>query len=500
MPIARFDPTSAIAVIDIGSNSVRLVVYSGMSRIPDSVFNEKILCRLGEVVGQTGRIEGPAMESALASLKRFKSLCDRMGVEDIRPIATAAVREAVNADDFVEIVEKECGFVVRVLSGEEEARFAALGVLSCHPKAKGFVADLGGGSLEIAEITPKGPGKMTSMPLGPLKLAAEYGEDTLAIKSAVKEALTALDWLSDRAGQSLYLVGGAWRTLGRMLMRDRAVPLPVLQGYAVSRTDLRDYVKRIEPLSPKNLPYQDLIANRRQDIIPMAAMILRLLMKASKPDSISFAPYGLREGYLFGSLNEAIRQQDPFLDSCRAIGRERNRFYDPQDRLYTWTRPLFATSMISKDKARLHEAACLLSDIAWRGHPDFRAEKAVETILHGHFIGVTHAERAFVAVALSQAYGAPPQNAEMAPMMSLLPMADIFEARVLGAALRLAQRLTGGVSDALEGANLSLIDGPPALLRLYLLPEDRDLNSAVVERRLQTLAQLLGASAEVVFS
>ena len=141
-----------VAVIDIGSNSVRLVVYEALTRSPTPIFNEKALCGLGRNVLTSGRLADEAVARALASIRRFRVLCTQLNVGELHVLATAAVRDARNGPDFVAECEAICGVPLRLLSGREEATFAALGVVSGTYQPDGIVGDLGGGSLELVDI------------------------------------------------------------------------------------------------------------------------------------------------------------------------------------------------------------------------------------------------------------------------------------------------------------------------------------------------------------
>lgn len=485
-----------VAVIDIGSNSVRLVVFSTLKRVPDIIFNEKILCGLGAGLAKTGRMSAGAMAEALSTLKRYRALCDQMGVDHIDTFATAAVRDASNGGDFVKQVRTLCGFDIRVIDGEEESRLAALGVLSGEPAARGIVGDLGGGSLELAEVAGGRVGRRLSLPYGALRLMHSFGDDLEGIKAHVRAGLKEIDWLADAEGQDLFLVGGSWRNIIKLLMHERASQLAILQGFRVPRQELSSYCRRLSLSHPDNLPFAADIPSRRREVLPVAALILRETLKAMKVQSAVVSSYGVREGILFDRLPKDVRAQDPFIAACRELAEERCRFPEHADILFDWTRPLFNGGLwyTPESRARLHLAICLLGDIAWRGHPDFRAEKAVEIALHGQFIGVGHEDRAFVAVALNQAYGAPVTVPQIAHVLPLLSVDAILEARVLGAALRLAQRLSGGAAQALTMSHLRLQDG-----RLLLgAPADaRDIVNDVVVKRLRQLALLIGCDSDV---
>lgn len=490
--------TDYFAVIDIGSNSVRLVVYSGRERVPATVFNEKTLAGLGGEVGETGRMGDKAMDEALDTLRRYRVLCDQMGVREIEAVATAAVRDATNGEDFVRRVKAECDFDIRTIAGEEEGRLSAIGVLSGDPDARGVMGDLGGGSLELSRLKEGRVTRSISLPIGPLRLISRFGTDIDAMRHHVKEELASVDWREKADGEALYVVGGAWRNLAKLMMREQFVPLPVLQGFIIRRADMLEYSKRIASLRPEDIPYGNTLATRRLEILPIAAMILRQVLKAISVREVAISTHGLREGLLFEKLAPDVQAKDPYIYQCRDLAQERSRFAEHADLLYHWTRPLFPQSALASgvETRRLHLAACLLSDIAWRGHPDFRAERAVEVALHGQFVGVSHAGRAFVAVALNQAYGANHDRDQIGQILPLLTAGQMMEARVLGAALRLAQRLSGGAAAALQSSMIVLSDRD---VMLSAPAENRHIINAVVTKRLKALGQLLARRTAVSF-
>lgn len=486
-----------LAVIDIGSNSVRLVVFSGRSRVPASVFNEKLMCGLGAQVGRTGKMSDRSMKLALSTLKRFKSLCEQMHVTETLVVATAAVRDAKNGKDFVELIHDETGFEITVIDGDEEARLAGLGVLSSVPQAYGIVGDLGGGSLELAQVQNGLVKKTISLPLGPLRLQSKFGDRPRAIRKYLRQEFAKIDWLDQNGDQDLYMVGGAWRNIAKLMMREKSNPLPILQGYSSRRNELGDYCKRLAHLDPSNIPFASDLPPRRAEVLPIAAIVLHELLTAMKAKNGIVSAYGLREGLIFDKLSASEKRSDPFLHICRVLADERCRFAEHAEVIYDWTRPLFKRETGHAAKQRkLHFAICLLSDIAWRGHPDFRAEKAVEAVLHGNFVGITHSERAYIAVALNQAYGGPIDAPHISHILNLLKIREIIEARMMGAALRLAQRLSGGTVAALMVSQLRLTRNK---LWLGVPLSYRDIANEVVEKRLSHLAQLMGRTSVVEF-
>ncbi len=486
-----------IAVIDIGSNSVRLVVFSGLKRVPDVIFNEKVMCGLGAEIGTTGKMGRIAMDSAVATLKRFRALCEQMQVERIEVLATAAVRDAKNRKAFINRVRKECGIEIVTIDGLEEARLAAHGVISAEPHATGIMGDLGGGSLELARIEDGKVHETISLPIGPLRLQSKFGDNRRKIRRYLKDLLEDIPWLHDCHGQNLYLVGGAWRNIAKLMMREKSNPLPILQGYRNSRPEFTNYCKRISRLLPDDIPFASLLTSRRREVMPTAAILMMEVMAAMRAKMAVVSTYGIREGLIYDMIQEKERQMDPFLFTCHVLAAERSRFAEHSELLYEWTRPLFWHKVPNPAlREKLHHAICLLSDIAWRGHPDFRAEKAVESVLHGHFVGVSHHDRAYLAVAMNQAYGAAVDLGHVAHILPLLKINEILEARMMGAALRLAQRLSGGTADPLLHSRLRVSKS-----KVYLgVPKSyKDIANEVVLKRLTQLGQLMGRRAVIEF-
>jgi len=484
-----------LGIIDIGSNSVRLVVYSGVKRVPDVIFNEKLLAGLGAKLGQTGKMDRSSMEATLSTLKRFKALCEQMQVKTVQVVATAAMRDAKNGPKFVARIKDECGFDVSVIEGVEEARLSGLGVLSGEPTARGVAGDLGGGSLELARIKDGAVFDTVSLPIGPLRLVSQFGRDRSKIKKHLRETFDAIPWLAECEGENLYLVGGAWRNIVKLMMREKSNPLPILHGYYSSRSEISAYCHRLGKLEVADIPFKGSLSSKRREVLPTAAIIMEELLSAIRAKRAVTSSYGLREGLLFDRLDEETRKIDPYLYTCQTLAAERCRFAEHAGVLFDWTRPLFqrkSSDPASRD--RLQFAICLLADIAWRGHPDFRAEKAVEAALHGSFVGISHRERAYVGVALNQAYGAPIDAPHLAPVLPLLKIDKIMEARMMGAALRLAQRLSGGAVIALEVSKLRL---SKSSLCLEVPASYQEIANDVVLRRVRQVAQLIGRKAKI---
>ncbi len=485
------DATSGpVAIIDIGSNSVRMVTHDGLSRAPAPIFNESVLCGLGRGLPVTGRLDPDGTRLARATLKRYVALAGAMKVELVDVVATAAVREAVDGADFVASIADVCGLQVRVLSGEEEGRLAALGVISGIPDADGVMGDIGGGSVELVALDHGVPGAGATLPLGPLRL--KRTGDARAARATIDAALHEVPWLADLEGRAFYAVGGAWRALARLHIAERDYPLRVLHHYMLPRAEIRALADDISGLDSPDAARRNGIPRKRRDVLPLGALTLVRLLDLGKPDRVVFSAHGLREGLVYDRLPLAVQRQDPLIEGCLGLVAWAGRLREHGSVLRDWTAPLFSGE--SAAAARLRHAACILSDIAWRAQSDYRAEEALQHVLSAPLAGIDHPGRVFVGLAVHARYDGGIVGAAAARVNGLITDASAEEARKIGIALRLAHTLIPPSAQAL--ANVAL-ECTGDRLTLRLSPDGRDLMGEVVRRRLDKLAEAVGKSAHV---
>lgn len=476
-----------IGIIDIGSNSVRLVVYRGAVRVPPAVFNEKVMCGLGKGLGVTGRMDTEAMEHAIETLRRFALLCADMQVDDLHVVATAAVRSATNGKAFVAQVKRETGLDIKIISGEQEGRFSALGVLSAIPDADGLVGDLGGGSLELVRVADGKVGNRVSLPIGALTLLNHGSEPERSIAAVVQKALDQVPWLTEARGLPFYTVGGSWRALAHLDMYLTNCPLRVIHNYKMEPAALTRIDKALRTLDRKELRKVPSLTERRLPSLPIAMTVLQELIRRLQIPAIINSAYGLREGLLFSALPAAVQKEDPLLAACRMEAQLEGRFPEHGDVLMEWMDPLFSGNEANEDR-RLRLAACLLADVAWRGHPDFRAERALDSSLFGNWVGIDFRGRAMIGTALYACYGASIEDRLGQVVLPLASRADLHRAEAWGLALRLGQRLTAGTARPLSDSCLISRGGE---LVLGLGVEHAGLYGEVVGRRLGSLAKHL---------
>ncbi len=477
---------SRVGVVDVGSNSVRMVVFDGAARSPAYFFNEKVMAGLGADMAETGRLSPEGRVRAMAALKRFQLLATAMGLAPLTVVATAAVREAEDGPEFCEDVLKETGLKLWVIDGEEEARLSAQGVLLGWPGAYGLVCDIGGSSMELAELRDGKVGMRVTSKLGPQRLKKiKGGKKGLKthIRAGIEELTSALGPQRDR----LFLVGGSWRAIARIDMDRRGYPLTVLHEYRMTRKALYATIAHIEDTPTEELRARTGIGESRMALVPIAAQVLKELVRALKPYDIAVSSYGIREGMLYEQMPQRIRDRDPLIEACRFAEAKDARMPGFGRRLYEFVRPLFTAK--SAPEKRLIKAACLLHDVSWRAHPDYRHEVCFDEVTRANLGGMTHAERIFLGVALLHRYKNSRDGSPFQSLFDLLDDAQLLQAEVLGKALRFGAMLTASENETMGELRYFPKKGR---LELRLVKGTRDLFGEVAEARLSSLAAALG--------
>jgi exopolyphosphatase/guanosine-5'-triphosphate,3'-diphosphate pyrophosphatase len=472
-----------VGIVDIGSNSIRLVIYDGPARIPSILFNEKIMAGLGRNLVRDGALAPEAIDRAVAALARFRLLAEQMGVASLRTVATAAVRDATNGAQFLARLA-EIDLDVELLSGEEEAAMAGYGVLAGIPNADGLVGDLGGGSLELTRVSNGAVHERASFPLGVLRLTALHEKGRGALDRAVDKALEKAGWRDIPTGLPFYLVGGSWRALARLDMHLTDYPLPIIHHYRMAAEEAQRLVRVLAHIDNKRLREVIGVTASRIPNLPVAASLLATLVRRLKTSGMVVSAYGLREGLLHQSLPPDIRAQDPLICAAREEGIRQGRFAEHGDLLDSWIAPLFVDE--GPEERRLRHAACLLADVGWRAHPEFRAERGLDTALHGNWVGVDARGRAMIGRALYTSFGG---RGALEIVDRLCSHDESEQADRWGLAMRLGQRLSGGVAEALDASRLTI---ETDALVLHLDREDSALYGESVERRLKALATAFG--------
>ena len=482
---------SRVGVVDIGSNSVRLVVFDGAARSPAYFFNEKIMCGLGAGMSETGRLNPEGRERALAALKRFHLLSQSMETGPLTMVATAAVREAEDGPAFCDEVLKATGNKVWVIDGREEARLSAQGVLLGWPGSYGLVCDIGGSSMELAAIEGGHVGNRVTSSLGPLKLLDVKGGKKVR-KALIEKTLADMHAEMGPQNNRLFLVGGSWRAIAKIDMERRGYPLRVLHEYRMSAKSVRDTAQYIEISNTEELRVRAGVSAARMELVSHAAEVLREIIKTFKPRDIAISSYGIREGLLYEQMPQLLRDRDPLIEACRFAEAKDARVRGFGKVIYNFILPLFKYA--GPEKRRLIKAASLLHDVSWRAHPDYRPEVCFDNATRANLGGLKHSDRVFLGLALLHRYSNKREGTRFENLYSLISPEKQHEAEVLGKAMRFAAMLWLN-----KDAKLGELRWHPRkrLLELRLSPEAAPLFGEVAEARFMSLAASLGATVNV---
>ncbi|MFZ1815747.1 MAG: Ppx/GppA phosphatase family protein [Rhizobiaceae bacterium] len=433
----RLGQRKPVAVVDIGSNSVRQVIYEGLTRAPAVLFNEKVLCGLGKGIASTGRLDEEAVERAVHALVRFRALGRQAGVSQTHILATAAAREAENGPEFISRVEALFGQRVLVLSGSQEAHYSAMGIRSGFHKPLGIVGDMGGGSLELVGVNGHIEGGIT-LPLGGLRLAEVSGGDLAVARTIVRKALDKVDIPWPGADHSFYAVGGTWRSLVKLHIASTHYPLMAVHDYHADAKAFLSFCNKLVTKNIEKLPGIDAVSRNRQALLPYGAIVMAEILKRLKADTIVASSLGVREGYLYSLLSIEEQQEDSLLVTARDLSILRARSPRHSEELANWSTRAFEILEIdeTENEQRYRVASCYLADIAWRSHPDFRAQQSLAVIANTGFVGISHEGRAYLALANYHRYLGLGQKVPMPEIARMAGSRIHARARVLAAIFR----------------------------------------------------------------
>ncbi|RUW22924.1 exopolyphosphatase [Mesorhizobium sp. M4B.F.Ca.ET.215.01.1.1] len=486
----RLQDRRPLSIIDIGSNSIRLVVYEGLARSPTVLFNEKMLAGLGRGIVSTGKLDPEAVTRSMEEFRRFRALSDQAGAEHMYVLATAAAREAVNGPDFIHRAEDVLKTEIRVLSGRQEAHYSALGVISGFHPANGIAGDLGGGSLELIDINGEAIGDGITLPLGGLRLQDMAKNSLAQAQKIAREQLARAKLLKGGQGRVFYAVGGTWRNLARLHMEMSNYPLGVMHHYEIPADSALSFLKQVTKAEIEKVRGIEGISKNRRSLLPYGAVVLQEIMAAMQPSKIVVSALGVREGFLYSLLDEAEQKADPLISAAEELALLRSRSVHHAHELVEWTGKAFAAFGIDEtgDEARYRHAACLLADIGWRAHPEYRGRQSLNIIAHASFIGVDHPGRAYLALAGAYRHDGI-FNEGIAPEIKALAPPRILErARLLAAMMRVVYLLTAAMPGIMP--RLKWENRPNGALALVLPASLADLYGERPAGRLAQLARI----------
>jgi exopolyphosphatase/guanosine-5'-triphosphate,3'-diphosphate pyrophosphatase len=483
-----------VATIDIGSNSVRLVVYEGLTRAPTPIYNEKVLCGLGRHVATTGRLDDEAVDRALRALARFRVLCKTMNVSDVFVLATAAARDASNGPAFLEAAAEACGHGIELLSGAREAMLSAFGVVSGFFDPDGIVGDMGGGSLELVDVSGPTVGQGVTMPLGGLALQDLSGGSLKKAQKIIRAALErAPEYLEHLHGRTFYAVGGTWRALARLHQAAKDYPLHVMHGYTIKPDDGLDFLHLIEEADTKTLKDIESVSEARRPLLAYGAILLEEIIRLGEPKDIAISAYGVREGLLYEKLDSGIREHDPLISAAADLNLLRSRSPRHGEELWEWTEQFMKSLGLpeTENEHRLRHAACLLADIGWRAHPDYRGEQSLNLIAYGAFAGLDHPGRAYLALSIFFRHEGLNPDKVGSRIKALAGTRLMERARLLAALMRVAYPVSVGMEGILPKTPVFARGGEVVLQ----LPEHMEaLANERLSGRLRALGKLLNLS------
>jgi len=482
---------SKVGVVDVGSNSVRMVVFDGAARSPAYFYNEKIMCGLGAGLSESGRLSPEGRARALNALIRFAHLAEGMGLPPLSAVATAAVRDAVDGPEFCAEVAEMAGLNITVITGEEEARLSAQGVLLGWPGAYGLICDIGGASMELAEIADGRVGRRVTSELGPLKLRDIRG-GSKGRKAHIQTVMERLKGAMGPQRDRLFLVGGSWRAVAKIDMARRGYPLSVLHEYRMTATSVRETIKFANGRDLEDLRAIAEVSPARMALVPYALEVLTRLVRTFKPKDIAISSYGIREGLLYEQMPQRLRDRDPLIESCRFAEAKDARMPGFGKALYQFVLPLFQSAPLSRK--RLIKAACLLHDVSWRAHPDYRAEVCFDNATRANMGGLKHSERVFLGLALLHRYSNKRGDTRFEPLFRLLDQKRLKQAEILGKAMRFGAMLWP--QNEAPMASMRLYP-KKRLLELTLQPAARPLFGEVAEARFLSLAEALNCDPQI---
>jgi exopolyphosphatase/guanosine-5'-triphosphate,3'-diphosphate pyrophosphatase len=483
---------SRVGVVDIGSNSVRMVVFDGAARSPAYFYNEKIMCGLGKGLADTGHLNPEGRARALFAMKRFALLARDMNITNMTVVATAAAREASDGPEFQADVLRETGLKLWVVDGQEEARLSAQGVLLGWPDAKGVVCDIGGNSMELARISDGKVGRRATSPLGPFRLQ-QVSSDPKVRREHITRILKELQAEIRSEGERIYLVGGSWRVIARLDMERRNYPLTVLHEYRMTPKSALDTMQWILASDPAVLRARTGTSSERMELVPLACEVLREVIDVLKPSEIDISAYGIREGLLYEVMPERLRQRDPLIEAARITEITSSRIPGTGKQLYEFLLPLFPEA--TKERLRLMKAACLLHDTTWRAHPDYRAEACFDNATRANLGGLDHPGRVFLGISLLHRYKNSRAGSRLEPMFRLLTDEQIQDAEILGKAMRFGAMFAAG--DPSHAGTLRWLP-KKRVLELALTQDGNDLFGEVARARFNSLALAMRAETRVI--
>ena len=499
------EPRERLAALDVGSNSIRLLVaeYDPLAGI--SVIDEvKDQPRLAAGLARTGRLDDAAIDRALLALRRMREVCRRRGVRRIAAVATAAVREAANGADFVRRVREELEIPLRIIDADTEAALSYRSVAH-HFRLAGartLVADIGGGSLELIGAIDGLVELTLSLPLGAVRLTElhlpgrrdhrrEMELLRTQVRKQLKKALRQREWTAAAVIGS----GGTFTTLGRMAMGRRGLPIPdTIHGTSVATGEVETLLEWLTEKTPEQRGLVPGLNPERADIIVAGLAVTAELLSLVDARTLTVSAFGLREGLLLDMVGERqapaadpLRLMREFVERCQCDRRHVEHVRHIALQLFLQLGPALGADPSERP---LLEAASLLHDVgqlvSYRKHH----RHSYQLIMHAERLNLSARDRLLVAL-ISRYHRKKGPSRKHEEFAAIAPD-DQAIVRRMSALLRVADGLDRGHTASVERVTATL---EPKRLVIQVVPRtagtDLSLECWGAERKSDVLAKLL---------
>ena len=473
-----------IGIIDIGSNSIRLVVFDGPKRSPLYLYNEKVFFRLGMQSFGKKAFDTATTKAVSRIINRYVAICRNMEINKIIMFGTSALREASNSDVLVEVIRKNTNIRVDVISGEKEAFYAAQGILLGFPNAEGIICDLGGNSVEFANICKRVIAECNSTLLGPLAITKLENKIEDIDRYIRKQLLGAVN-ANTAKDKPFFLIGGSWRAIAKIHMQRTKYPLKIIQGYKVKSKKIKKTLEFIQDSSFITKYDEINISADRLELLPLSARLLEIIIDELQIKTLTFSSFGVREGFLYHNLSDAEKKKDPLIEAAKFFEKKETRFPNMSKHTFKWISPLYEN--LPRKTKRVILAATKLHDIAWIAHPDYKMEMCLELVTRSNISGLSHKERVFLAMILLFRHKAKPEKVFNSKLFKIVSKKKRKIALVIGKGLKLASTFFG------EKSLFDKIDFRLKAHEVELCFQSKIdfVNGEVVERRIQELNKAL---------
>ena len=500
-----------MAVIDMGSNSWRLVVYGHEPGTPWWSLTDEIreAVRVGAGMGDENTLKSKPVDRALRTAAVFASFCQAAGVERVEAVATSAIRDAVNRDELLDAIREQTGLGVRVLSGEEEARYGYLAIANSTTLDDGAGIEMGGGSVQLLRMKDRRLEHSTSLALGSVRMSERFSLDgekpskgMKRLRAHVKEELEAVSWWS--GAPRLAGIGGAIRNLAAAIQKDMDYPDVDVGGFELGADALDGLIELLASKPASKRASVKGIKPDRSDVILAGAIVLAAAMEVGGYDPLEVSEAGLREGVFFEGLLE--HSDPPLFDDVRRASVENlaHRF-NPNPEHVAHVAKLSLDIFDGLAKVGLHElgsderellwAACMLHDIGTAIDYDDHHRHSHYLILHAGLPGFTPRELVLIGLIARYHRKGDPDASELG---DLERSGDGRRLALLCGVIRLAEQLERSRDQSVAGVSIEVSDGR-VLLEPRVNGAGGDASVAIwsARRNADLLAEALGCEVEV---